>query len=104
MAMQDWFDAMAAKDIDAVMATYHEDFLCVINEQLLTRENIKEGLQHSMAGTDWIMSDINVKFEDDHSLSVDFKGTDNGVPHQYRMVGVYKDGLMFRQVTYAEPL
>ena len=40
MAMQDWFDAMAAKDIDAVMATYHEDFLCVITEQLLTRENI----------------------------------------------------------------
>ncbi len=37
MAMQEWFDAMAAKDIDAVMATFHEDFLCVMNEQLLTR-------------------------------------------------------------------
>ena len=31
MAMQEWFDAMAAKDIDAVMATLHEDFLCVMN-------------------------------------------------------------------------
>ena len=29
MAMQEWFDAMAAKDIDAVMATFREDFLCV---------------------------------------------------------------------------
>ena len=36
MAMQEWFDAKAAKDIDAVMATFHEDFLCVMNEQLLT--------------------------------------------------------------------
>ena len=26
MAMQEWFDAMAAKDIDAVMATFHKDF------------------------------------------------------------------------------
>ena len=26
MAMQEWFDAMAARDINAVMATYHEDF------------------------------------------------------------------------------
>ena len=104
MAIQDWFDAMAAKDIDAVMATFHEDVLTVMNEQLLTREEMKHGFQQSIAGEDWIMSDVNVKFEDDHSLSVDFKGTDNGVPHQYRMVGVYKDGLMFRQVTYAEPL
>ena len=104
MAMQDWFDAMAAKDIDAVMALFHEDFLCVINEQLLTREDMRAGFQHTMTGEDWIMSDFNVKFEDDHSLSVDFKGTENGVPHQYRMVSVYKDGLVFRQVTYAEPL
>ena len=50
MAMQDWFDAMAAKDIDAVMATFHEDFLCVMNEQLLTREDMKEGFQHSRLG------------------------------------------------------
>ena len=104
MAMQDWFDAMAAKDIDAVMATMHEDLLVVLNEQLLTREEMRQGFQHSMAGEDWIMWDFNIKFEDDHSLSVDFKGTENGVAHQYRMVGVYKDGLMFRQVTYAEPL
>ena len=40
---QDWFDAMAAKDIDAVMATMHEDLLVVLNEQLLTREEKKEG-------------------------------------------------------------
>ena len=65
---------------------------------------MKEGFQHSMAGEDCIMSDFNIKFEDDHSLSVDFKGSENGVPHQYRMVGVYKDGLMFRQVTYHELL
>ena len=52
MAMQEWFDAMAAKDIDAVMATFHEDFLCVMNEQLLTREDMTEGFQHSMAGKD----------------------------------------------------
>ena len=43
MAMQEWFDAMAAKDIDAVMATFHEDFLCVMNEQLYTREDMKQG-------------------------------------------------------------
>ena len=76
MAMQEWFDAMAAKDIDAVMATFHEDLLVVLNEQLLTREEMKEGFQHSMAGEDWIMSDFNIKFEDDHSLSVDFKGSE----------------------------
>ena len=43
MAIQDWFDAMAAKDIDGVMATFHEDILCVMNEQLLTREDMKQG-------------------------------------------------------------
>ena len=26
MAMQEWFDAMAAKDIDSAMATFHDDF------------------------------------------------------------------------------
>ena len=99
MAMQEWFDAMAAKDIDAVMATMHEDLLCVMNEQLLTREEMKEGFQHSMAGEDWIMSDFNVKFEDEHSLTFDFKGTEDGVLYQYRNAAVYKDGLVFRQVT-----
>ena len=49
MAMQEWFDAMAAKDIDAVMATFHEDFLCVMNEQLYTREDMKQGFMNSMA-------------------------------------------------------
>ena len=77
------------------MATFHEDFLCVINEQLLTQEDMKEGFQHSMAREERTMSDFNIKFKDHHSLSVDFKGTESGVPHQYRMVGVYKDGLMF---------
>ena len=43
MAMQEWFDAMSAKDIDAVIANFHEDFLCVMNEQLLTREDMKGG-------------------------------------------------------------
>ena len=104
MAMQEWFDAMAAKDIDAVMATFHEDFLCVMNEQLLTREEMKEGFQHSIAGTDWIMSDINVKFEDEHSLTFDFKGIEDGVLHQYRNAAVYKDGLVFRMISYFEPL
>ena len=75
MAMQEWFDAMAAKDIDAVMANFHEDFLCVMNEQLLTREDMKEGFQHSMAGEDWLMSDFDVKFEYEHSIAFDFKGT-----------------------------
>ena len=104
MAMQDWFDAMAAKDIDAALAEFHEDLLVVMNEQLLTREDMKEGFQRSMAGDDWIMSDFNVKFEDAHSLSVDFKGIDNGVPQQYRMAGVYKDGLLYRLVMYCEGL
>ena len=102
--IQDWFDAMAAKDIDAVMAGFHEDFLGVMNEQLLTREELKEGFQHSIAGTDWIMSDINVKFEDEHSLTFDFKGIENGVPHQYRNAAVYKDGLIFRMISYFEPV
>lgn len=104
MAIQDWFDAMAAKDIDAVMATLHEDILCVMNEQLLTREDLKQGFQNSLAGEDWIMSDFNVKFEDEHSLTFDFKGTEDGVLHQYRMAAVYKDGLVFRMITYFEPL
>ena len=104
MAMQDWFDAMAAKDIDAVMATMHEDLLVVLNEQLLTREEMKEGFQHSMAGEDWIMSDFNVKFEDEHSLTFDFKGTEDGVLYQYRNAAVYKDGLVFRMISYFEPL
>ena len=104
MAMQDWFDAMAAKDIDAVMATMHEDLLVVLNEQLLTREEMKEGFQHSMAGEDWIMSDFNVKFEDEHSLTFDFKGIENGVQHQYRNAAVYKDGLIFRMISYFEPV
>ena len=104
MAMQEWFDAMAAKDIDAVMATFHEDFLCVMNEQLLTREDMKEGFQHSMAGEDWLMSDFDVKFEDEHSIAFDFKGIENGRPHQYRMAAVYKDGFLFRMISYFEPL
>ena len=104
MAMQDWFDAMAAKDIDAVMATMHEDLLVVLNEQLLTREEMKEGFQQSMAGEDWIMSDFNVKFEDEHSLTFDFKGIENGVQHQYRNAAVYKDGLIFRMISYFEPV
>ena len=104
MAMREWFDAIAAKDIDAVMATFHEDFLCVMTEQVLTREDMKEGFQHSMAGEDWLMSDFDVKFEDKHSIAFDFKGTENGVPHQYRMAAVYKDGLLFRMISYFEPL
>ena len=104
MAMQDWFDAMAAKDIDAVMATFHEDLLVVLNEQLLTREEMRQGFQHSMAGEDWIMSDFNVKFEDEHSLTFDFKGIENGVQHQYRNAAVYKDGLIFRMISYFEPV
>lgn len=104
MAIKDWFDAMAAKDIEAVMATMHEDILFVANEQLLTREELKQGFQHSMAGEDWIMSDFNVKFEDEHSLTFDFKGTEDGVPYQYRNAAVYKDGLVFRMISYQEPL
>ncbi len=104
MAMQEWFDVLAAKDIDAVMATFHEDVLCVMNEQLLTREDMKDGFQHSMAGDDWLMSDFDVKFEDKHSFAFDFKGTENGVPHQNRMAVVYKDGLLFRMISYFEPL
>ena len=47
MAMQEWFDAMAAKDIDAVMATFHEALLFVMNEQLYTREDMKQGFMNS---------------------------------------------------------
>ena len=104
MAMQEWFDAMAAKDIDAVMATFHEDFLCVMNEQLYTREDMKQGFMNSMAGEDWLMSEFDVKFEDEHTVAFDFKGTENGVLHQNRMAGVYKDGLLFRLISYFEPL
>ena len=35
---QDWFDATAAKDIDAAMAIVHEDMLMVQNEQLINRD------------------------------------------------------------------
>ena len=35
---QDWFDAMAAKDIDAAMAIVHEDMLMVQNELLINRD------------------------------------------------------------------
>ena len=54
---------MAANDIDAVMATFHEDFLCVMNEQLYTREDMKQVFLQSMAGEDSLMSDFDVKFE-----------------------------------------
>ena len=104
MAMQKWFDAMAAKDIDAVMATFHEDFLCVMNEQLYTREDMKQGFMNSMAGEDWLMSDFDVKFEDEHSIAFDFKGIENGLPHRYRMAAVYTDGLVFRMISCFEPL
>ena len=57
-----------------------------------------------MAGEDWLMSDFDVKFEDEHSIAFDFKGIENGRPHQYRMAAVYKDGLLFRMISYFEPL
>ena len=104
MAMQEWFDAMAAKDIDAVMATFHEYFLCVMNEQLYTREDMKQGFMNSMAGEDWLMSDFDVKFEDEHTVAFDFKVVELGVLHQNRMAGVYKDSLLFRLISYFEPL
>ena len=104
MFFQRWSEAIAAKDVDAVMATFHEDILCVMNEQLLTREDLKQGFQNSLAGEDWIMSDFNVKFEDEHSLTFDFKGIENGVQHQYRNAAVYKDGLIFRMISYFEPV
>ena len=40
--------------------------LCVNNEQLLTREDVKQATQQTMTGENWIMSDFNVKFEDKH--------------------------------------
>ena len=49
-------------------------------------------------------SDINVKFEDEHSLTFDFKGIEDGVLHQYRNAAVYKVGLIFRMISYFEPV
>ena len=40
---KDWFEAMAAKDIEAVMATVHEDVLMIQNEQVLDRSDLQEG-------------------------------------------------------------
>ena len=48
---------MAAKDIEAVMATVHEDVLMIQNEQVLDRSDLQEGWVKSMSGDDWIMSD-----------------------------------------------
>jgi hypothetical protein len=54
---KDWFEAMAAKDIEAVMATVHEDVLMIQNEQVLDRSDLQTGWLKSMSGDDWIMSD-----------------------------------------------
>ena len=104
MFFQRWSEAIAAKDVDAVMATFHEDILCVNNEQLLTREDVKQATQQTMTGENWIMSDFNVKFEDKHHSVVDCKIVIDGVLYQYRMAVVLKDGLAFRMISYFEPL
>ena len=75
-----------------------------MNEQLYTREDMKQGFLHSMAGDDWLMSDFDVKFEDKHKAAFDFKVVELGVLHQNMMAGVRKDGLLFRLISYFEPL
>ncbi|HBD51817.1 MAG: hypothetical protein CNE92_07105 [SAR116 cluster bacterium MED-G05] len=101
---QDWFDAMAAKDIDAAMAIVHEDMLMVQNEQLINRDDLREGWLRSMAGDDWIMSDWNIKYMDEHSAAVDFKSIEDGVLLQLRMTVLLKDGLLYRAIVFAEPV
>ena len=57
-----------------------------------------------MAAEDWLMSDFDVKFEDKHTVAFDFKVVELRVLHQNRMAGGYKDGLLFRLISYFEPL
>ena len=54
---------------------------------------------NSMAREDWLMSDFDVKFEDEHTVAVDSKVVELGVLHQNRMANVYKDGLLFRLIS-----
>ena len=101
---QDWFDAMAAKDIDAAMAIVHEDMLMVQNEQLINRDDLREGWLRSMAGDDWIMSDWNIKYMYEHSAAFDFKSIEDGVLLQLRMTVLLRDGLLYRAIVFAEPV
>ena len=101
---KDWFEAMAAKDIEAVMATVHEDVLMIQNEQVLDRSDLQTGWLKSMSGDDWIMSDWNLKYEDEHSVAIDFKSVEGGVHLQLRMTMLLKDGLMYRGIIIAEPV
>ena len=44
-----------------------------INFDLIKSQNMKQGFMNSMAGEDWLMSDWDVKFEDEHTVAFDFK-------------------------------
>ncbi len=46
--MQNWIEAMAAKDIDAAMATTHEDILMIMNERVNDRSDLQEHWSQSM--------------------------------------------------------
>ena len=57
-----------------------------------------------MAGDDWIMSDWNIKYMDEHSAAVDFKSIEDSVLLQLRMTVLLKDGLLYRAIVFAEPV
>ncbi len=44
-----------------------------INFDLIKSQDIKQDFMNSMAGEDGLMSDSEVKFEDDHRVTFDFK-------------------------------
>ena len=46
--MQNWIEAMGAKDIDAAMATTHEDILMIMNERVNDRSDLQEHWSQSM--------------------------------------------------------
>ena len=46
--MQIWVETMAAKNIDAAMATTHEDILMIMNERINDRSDLQEHWSQSM--------------------------------------------------------
>ena len=102
--MQNWIEAMAAKDIDAAMATTHEDILMIMNEMVNDRSDLQEHWSQSMKEENNFFSDFNLKFEDEYCSAVDFKLVQDGIHLQCRMTYHIKDELVYRGIILAEPI
>ncbi len=78
--------------------------LMVQNEQLINRDDLREGWLRSMADDDWIMLDWNIKYLDEQLAAVDFRSMEDGVLLQLWMTVFLRDGLLYRAIVFAEPI